>query len=154
MVQWHVDVVPSIIWIKIRQAGRGSIVLRHSAPHVPLNFRGIMCWVTNSRHAFPRHQSKEIKILNISFPWTGIESTTCRVTVSHFTPRFDSIKWLFYEKYYINSQMVRQSTAFSIASYQCITIPWKVENGIFQHQSLRFFYRYAGDASSLKYFYI
>ena len=31
------------------------------------------------RHILPQHQSEEIKTWNISFPWVGIEPTTCHV---------------------------------------------------------------------------
>ena len=53
-------------------------MLRRSVPHLR-QILEILRVDGTQRHAMPRHQSEEIKILNILFPQVVIEATTCRV---------------------------------------------------------------------------
>ena len=60
--------------IQSSRVGRGSLVLRHSARKF---WRHCVVSGGTKRRAFPRYQSKEMKMLNISFPRAGIEAATC-----------------------------------------------------------------------------
>ena len=53
-------------------------MLRHSVRQFP-NSRGIVLYGGTQRRAVPRHQSEEMKILNILSPRVGIEPFTWRV---------------------------------------------------------------------------
>ena len=65
------------------RVGKESLVLRYLAPHFPLNSRDVAFETLSSgtqRRALSWHQSKEMKIFNISFSTVGNEPTNCRVT--------------------------------------------------------------------------
>ena len=61
-------------------------MLRHSIPHFPPISVSIASSRGTQSSALPRHQSEEMKILNISFTWVGIESITCPVYTPTLVP--------------------------------------------------------------------
>ena len=62
------------------RVGKGKLVLTHSAPHFQPNSEGrSLPPGRRNDNAALCHQGDEIEILNISFPWMGIEPTTCRI---------------------------------------------------------------------------
>ena len=65
--------ISHVVWV-----GRGSVVLRHSATHFSSKYLQVLRveWRWTQRRALPPHQSEEMKILNISLPWVGIDPTT------------------------------------------------------------------------------
>ena len=62
------------------RGGRGTLVVRHSTSHFPVNSEDIACWVVDSTPPFAS-TSERMKILPMPFPRVDIEPSTILITV-------------------------------------------------------------------------